>query len=76
MDNFPDPETLEDLTPIDLKNYSNSKAYEKYVLPIIEREKLSKKKCRSEWFWLKGLLIVNTILAGISAICGILSLLK
>lgn len=50
MDNFPDPETLEDLTPIDLKNYPNSKAYEKYVLPIIEREKLSKKKCRSEWF--------------------------
>lgn len=76
MDNFPDPETLEDLTPIDLKNYPNSKAYEKYVLPIIEREKLSKKKRRSEWFWLKGLLIANTILAGISTICGILSLLK
>ena len=59
-----------------LKEFEKSEAYKKYVLPTLEREKQLKRQKRSEWFWIKGLLILNTIFAGTSAICAVISLLK
>ena len=73
---FPDPSSLNNISEESLRNFDNSEAYKKYVLPILEHEKQLKKQKRSEWFWLKGLLILNTIFAGISAISALLALLK
>lgn len=75
---FPDanPETLQKLSPEHQKEFQQSYAYKKYVLPTLERDKRLKKQQRNEWFWVKGALILNTIFAGISAICAIISLLK
>lgn len=53
-----------------------SEAYKKYVLPVLEREKQQKKQKCTEWLWSKGILILNTILAGIAAISSLLALLK
>ena len=75
-DDFPNPEILKNMTPEDLKEFRNSKTYEKYVVPAIERDNQLKKEQRIDWFWVKGLLIINTIFAGISTICAIISLLK
>lgn len=50
----------------------HSEAYKKYVLPVLECEKQK----RTEWLWSKGILILNTILAGIAAISSLLALLK
>ena len=61
---------------VSLKEFEKSEAYKKYVLPTLEREKQLKRQKRSEWFWIKGLLILNTIFAGTSAICAVISLLK
>lgn len=71
-----DPKILHNLTPEQRKEFQQSYAYKKYVLPVLERDKQLKKQQRNEWFWIKGTLILNTIFAGISTICAIISLLK
>lgn len=43
-DDFPNPEILKNMTPEDLKEFRNSKAYEKYVVPAIERDNQLKKR--------------------------------
>lgn len=50
-DDFPNPEILKNMTPEDLKEFRNSKAYEKYVVPAIERDNQLKKEQRIDWFW-------------------------
>ena len=42
---------------------------------IVESTQQKKQK-RTEWLWSKGILILNTILAGIAAISSLLALLK
>ena len=73
---FPGPSSIARISKESLKEFEKSEAYKKYVLPTLEREKQLKKQKRSEWFWIKGLLILNTIFAGTSAICAVISLLK
>lgn len=71
-----DSKTFHKPTPEQRKEFEQSYAYKKYVLPALERDKQLKKQQRNEWFWIKGTLILNTIFAGVSAICAIISLLK
>lgn len=73
---FPGPSSIAGISKESLKEFEKSEAYKKYVLPTLEHEKQLKKQKRSEWFWIKGLLILNTIFAGTSAICAVISLLK
>ena len=49
---------------------------EKYVKPIRKRETKYKKYKSSDWFLTKGANLFNILLALISAITGIISLLK
>ena len=75
---FPDanPETLQKLSPEHQKEFQQSYAYKKYVLPALERDKRLKNQQRNEWLLLKVDLIIKTIFAGICVICAIISLLK
>lgn len=49
---------------------------EKYIKPLKKREKTARKRWRQEWWWSKGIQIVNLILALIAAITGVLALLR
>lgn len=49
---------------------------EKYVKPLKRRDKECKKHLRWEWWWNKGIHIVNLILALIAAVTGLLALLQ
>lgn len=55
------------------KEFKQSKAYEKYVMPSLKREKARKKQQRKDWWKNNGWDIVNTLIA-IAAL--IISLLK
>ena len=57
------------------KHLKESDGYEKYVAPALKRRRVQKRNERNEWWWNKGVPIINTILALIAAITGIISLL-
>ena len=50
--------------------------HQRYLKPIQDLEKQSTKEKRSEWWWNKGLLILNTVLALIAAITSVIALLQ
>ena len=50
--------------------------YNRYFKPIRDYDRQQKQILRSEWWWTKGLVILNTILALIAAITGIIALLQ
>ena len=59
-----------------LKEFKKSEKYKEYVQPVLDREKEIKlNKCK-EWWWTKGLLLINIILALIAAITGIISVIE
>lgn len=70
-----DKNNIPDITPDDVKRFENSKAFRKYVLPIQKRDKEYKRIRRKEWLWSKGIVILNTILAFIAAVTGVIALL-
>ncbi len=57
------------------KQFKHSYPHKKYVQPILDREKLYKQNKFSIWWWGKGLLIINTILAFIAVITGVIAIL-
>lgn len=74
----PDSQTIEKLKCMSRKQrrqFKKSAAYQKYVKPCLLREKEFKKQKRKEWLWNKGFLILNTFLALIAAITGVVSLI-
>lgn len=73
---FPGPSSIAGISKESLKEFEKSEAYKKYVFPVLEREKQQKKQKRTEWLWSKGILILNTVLAGIAAVSSLLALLK
>lgn len=75
----PSEETMEKLSKMtnkDIKNFEKSDAYKKYVAPVLKAEKENRKKRRKEWFWSKGIVILNTVFALIAAIAAIIALLR
>lgn len=74
----PDSEAIEKLKHMSRRQhrqFKKSAAYQKYVKPCLMREKEFKKLRRREWLWNKGFLILNTALALIAAITGVVSLI-
>ena len=74
-------ETVENMSELDqfLAKYKvNHDPYiqEKYIKPLKKRDKERKKQLRREWWWSKGIQIVNLILALIAAITGVIALLR
>ncbi len=77
--NFPDQEVIEkmeNMTPKERRQFKKSAAYKKHVRPAIKRHKSAKRKALAEWWWNKGIVILNTVLALIAAITGIIALLR
>lgn len=75
----PSEETMEKISNMkkkDIKNFKKSDEYKKYVSPILKSEKENRKKRRKEWFWSKGIVILNTVFALIAAIAAIIALLR
>lgn len=82
-----DPETREELlsaarkmTELDLflLRYKSKKdpRFRKYLDRVREYDKASKRSRRRDWWWSKGIQIVNLILALIAAITGVIALLR
>lgn len=57
------------------KQFKQSSSYKKYVQPVLDHEKSRKQNEFSVWWWGKGLLIIDTILAFIAAITGVIAIL-
>ena len=75
----PSQETLDKLvnmTRKDRKQFKKSEEYLKYVKPVLDREKKNRRSALREWLWDKGIIILNTILALIAAVTGIIALLR
>lgn len=70
-----DKNNIPDITPEDVERFKNSKAFHKYVLPMQKNDKEYKRIRRKEWLWNKGIVILNTILAFIAAVTGVIALL-
>lgn len=58
------------------KEFKKSEAYKKYVQPALDREKARKREQRKEWWWTKGLGLMNLVVGMVAAITGIISILK
>lgn len=74
----PSQETIEQLktmTKEDHKAFKKSDAYKKYVVPALKQHRQRKRLQWQEWWWSKGIQILNLILALIAAITGILALI-
>lgn len=74
----PSPEVIEKMKSItthDRKLLTKTDYYKQLAKPIKDRRKQRKKLQRQEWFWNKGLPILNLLLALIAAITGIIALL-
>ena len=71
----------DNLTDVDFKNikYSNDKNIEAKIQKHTDKyRKLAKQEKynkRSEWFWTKGNILINTILALIAAITGVIGII-
>ena len=69
-------EKMANMSKKERKQFKRSDAYRKYVQPVLDREKAQKKDQLREWWWNKGIVILNTILALIAAITGVIGLLR
>lgn len=49
---------------------------DKYIKPLKNREKSDRKQRRREWWWNKGIPLINLFLALVAAITGIIALLR
>ena len=67
---------LKDTTKRDQQLFLKSDYYRNRVQPTLKRRKEHKRKLRWQWWWSKGIQIVNLILALIAAVTGILGLLR
>lgn len=69
-------DTLEITTRRERRKFKKSAAYKKHVQPVIDCDKARKRQLQNEWWWGKGIVILNTVLALIAAITGIIALLR
>ena len=75
----PSQETLSKLKRMTRKEYrefKKSEDYKKYVQPVLKREKMQQRNKVREWMWNKGIVVLNTVLALIAAVTGIIALLR
>lgn len=75
----PSQETLKKLSTMtrkDRKQFKKSEAYLKHIKPVLDREKENRRSALRKWLWDKGIIILNTILALIAAVTGIIALLR
>ncbi len=54
------------------KEFKQSKAYEKYVMPALKREKARKKQQRKDWWKNNSWDIVNTLIAIVALLISLL----
>ena len=54
------------------KDFEKSKAYEKYIKPMLEREKAQKKQKRKDWWKNNFWNIINTLIAFVALIISLL----
>lgn len=59
-----------------INDYSESDISDKYLQRNYEIKKRFKKAERTEWFWSKGIVLLNTFLSFIAAVASIIALLK
>ena len=69
-------DALESVTRRERRKFKKSAAYKKHVQPAIDCDKARKRQSQNEWWWSKGIVILNTVLALIAAITGIIALLR
>jgi len=55
------------------KEFKQSKAYEKYVIPALKREKARKKQRRKDWWKRNYWNIINTLIAVAALIIGLMN---
>lgn len=75
----PNPEAvarMQNMTKKERKQLEKSLSQNKYVRSAQDSEKRRKRELRKEWWWNRGLVILNTILALIAAVTGIIALLR
>ena len=69
-------DALKSMTRRERRKFKKSKAYRKHIQPVIYCDKVRKRQLQKEWWWSKGIVILNTVLALIAAITGIIALLR
>lgn len=60
----PDQETIESLQNSNPKDFEKSAAYQKYVKPTLDREKMFKRKVRKQW-WSDNWIGITTLIAAV-----------
>lgn len=75
IDTKPDVCLETPLSKTEQKQFRESKAYKKYVLPILDGEKNAKKLRRKNWWWTRGLLLLGTLFSFIAAMAAVFALL-
>ena len=68
----PDEETIDKMKSSD---YSKNQKVQDEILKFLENDKQLIKAIRKEWFWTKGMVLINTALAFISVVIAFISLL-
>lgn len=68
----PDEETIDKMKSSD---YSKNQKVQDEILKFLENDKQLIKAIRKEWFWTKGMVLINTTLAFISVVIAFISLL-
>lgn len=75
----PRQETIDKLSNMsrkDRRRFKKSESYLRHIKPVLDREKEKRKSVFHKWMWDKGIVILNTILALIAAVTGIIALLR
>ena len=70
--NKPDEETIDKMKSSD---YSKNQKVQDAILKFLENDKQLIKAIRKEWFWIKGIVIFNTVLSIVSVIIALISLI-
>lgn len=68
----PDEETIDKMKSSD---YSKNQKVQDAILKFLENDKQLIKAIRKEWFWIKGIVIFNTVLSIVSVIIALISLI-
>ena len=69
-------EILSQMSVRDQKAFKKTDFFKRYAAPTLERRKKQKRQCLQEWWWRKGIQIVNMVLALIAATASIIALLR
>ena len=67
---------LQRMSKQERRQLGKSTAVQKYIHPVIEREKKLKRQHRRDWWWSKGTQLVSLLFALLAAITGIIAILQ